>query len=239
MDEQDHSQQLRQHDQHAYIPPKATDRRAPCPGVNTLANHGYLPRDGKDIGLFKLMGALRHGYNITWIHSLFIAGTAMFLCGHGFFRRRINLDDLAVHGKLEHDASLIHRDTPIGTKRAPNDVDPELFKELLKYPAPGHGMSLHDFARLRRDRELLLPRPLEGWIKSVACSEPVIAWFVMRDEASGEIPIERLKQFFGEERLPDGWARPKQPIRLFQSLGVVFSMTESVTKMIDASRKLD
>ena len=29
-----------------YMAPKATDSRGPCPGLNTLANHGYLPRDG-------------------------------------------------------------------------------------------------------------------------------------------------------------------------------------------------
>ena len=26
--------------------PKATDSRGPCPGLNLLANYGYLPRDG-------------------------------------------------------------------------------------------------------------------------------------------------------------------------------------------------
>jgi hypothetical protein len=27
---------------HAYIAPKATDSRAPCPALNTMANHGYM-----------------------------------------------------------------------------------------------------------------------------------------------------------------------------------------------------
>ncbi|KAF7362906.1 Cloroperoxidase [Mycena venus] len=36
-------------DPHAFIPAKSTDLRAPCPGLNTLANHGYLPRDGRNI----------------------------------------------------------------------------------------------------------------------------------------------------------------------------------------------
>lgn len=29
---------------HPYIKPGPTDLRGPCPGLNTLANHGYLPR---------------------------------------------------------------------------------------------------------------------------------------------------------------------------------------------------
>ena len=31
---------------HAFIAPGASDLRGPCPGLNALANHGYLPRNG-------------------------------------------------------------------------------------------------------------------------------------------------------------------------------------------------
>ncbi|UZJ55765.1 hypothetical protein CBS101457_005085 [Exobasidium rhododendri] len=31
---------------HPFIAPGPTDQRGPCPGLNTLANHGYLPRNG-------------------------------------------------------------------------------------------------------------------------------------------------------------------------------------------------
>ncbi|KIJ42638.1 hypothetical protein M422DRAFT_85577, partial [Sphaerobolus stellatus SS14] len=31
---------------HPYIPPRNGDMRGPCPGLNTLASHGYLPRNG-------------------------------------------------------------------------------------------------------------------------------------------------------------------------------------------------
>lgn len=33
---------------HAWIPPNlaAGDQRGPCPGLNALANHGYLPHNG-------------------------------------------------------------------------------------------------------------------------------------------------------------------------------------------------
>ncbi|KAG8687874.1 hypothetical protein FRC09_013226 [Ceratobasidium sp. 395] len=32
--------------QYAFVPPKAGDQRGPCPGLNALANHGYLPHNG-------------------------------------------------------------------------------------------------------------------------------------------------------------------------------------------------
>jgi hypothetical protein len=32
--------------QHAFKAPQVTDRRGPCPGLNALANHGYISRTG-------------------------------------------------------------------------------------------------------------------------------------------------------------------------------------------------
>ncbi|CAE7100345.1 unnamed protein product [Rhizoctonia solani] len=32
--------------EHAFKPPTASDKRGPCPGLNALANHGYLPHNG-------------------------------------------------------------------------------------------------------------------------------------------------------------------------------------------------
>jgi hypothetical protein len=31
---------------HKYIAPGPNDLRGPCPGINVLANHGYIPRNG-------------------------------------------------------------------------------------------------------------------------------------------------------------------------------------------------
>ena len=32
---------------HAFTPPGAGDLRGPCPGLNALSNHNYLPKDGE------------------------------------------------------------------------------------------------------------------------------------------------------------------------------------------------
>jgi hypothetical protein len=32
--------------EHAWQAPSETDQRGPCPGLNALANHGYLPHNG-------------------------------------------------------------------------------------------------------------------------------------------------------------------------------------------------
>ena len=32
--------------EHAFVPPSGDDQRGPCPGLNAMANHGYLPHNG-------------------------------------------------------------------------------------------------------------------------------------------------------------------------------------------------
>ena len=41
-----------------YIPRKPSDIRSPCPAVNTLANHGYISRNGRNIRANDLYAAL-------------------------------------------------------------------------------------------------------------------------------------------------------------------------------------
>ena len=42
-----------------YAPSGPTDLRSPCPMVNSLANHGYLPRDGRGVRADELLAGLR------------------------------------------------------------------------------------------------------------------------------------------------------------------------------------
>ncbi|KAF7332444.1 Cloroperoxidase [Mycena kentingensis (nom. inval.)] len=48
---------------HPFIAPGPNDQRGPCPGVNTLANHGYIPRNG--IASFEeLINGITEAFNI-------------------------------------------------------------------------------------------------------------------------------------------------------------------------------
>ena len=42
-----------------YAPSKPTDLRSPCPLINALANHGYLPRDGRNVIASDLMSGMK------------------------------------------------------------------------------------------------------------------------------------------------------------------------------------
>jgi len=40
------SQYVSNQGQHAFVPPGPTDQRGPCPGLNAMANHNYMPHNG-------------------------------------------------------------------------------------------------------------------------------------------------------------------------------------------------
>ncbi len=48
---------------HAFIAPGASDLRGPCPGLNALANHGYIPHNGYT-NLLEAVSAVQSVYGI-------------------------------------------------------------------------------------------------------------------------------------------------------------------------------
>ena len=55
--------QLRRGD---YCAPSTADLRSPCPIVNALANHGYIPRDGRNVRSNEMYAAMaEHGASWT------------------------------------------------------------------------------------------------------------------------------------------------------------------------------
>lgn len=81
-------------------------RRGPCPGLNTLANHGYLPRDGKNVTIKMVMAAMKDKFNIA--DDL---ATVMGTLSPAVF----DLNDLSKHNNpIEHDASMACSDSYFG-----------------------------------------------------------------------------------------------------------------------------
>ncbi|EGN92653.1 hypothetical protein SERLA73DRAFT_117101 [Serpula lacrymans var. lacrymans S7.3] len=199
--------------EHKFVPSRKGDRRAPCPALNAMANHGYLPHNGKNIGLWQLILALRQVYNLSFPLAAFLALAGMFLCGHAL---HLDLDALAAHNKIEHDASLVHGDTEMGQHMAPTCVDSRLLQSFLAQADTKTGMSLKGFAKLRIQRERGLKRPLDMVHAAIGKGEVGLSWLLLKED-NGRIPYTRLYQWYGEERLPDGWHKPSHEVGLLQA----------------------
>ncbi|EGZ22178.1 chloroperoxidase [Phytophthora sojae] len=116
-------------------------RRSPCPGLNTLANHGHLPRDGKNITLKMALAAVRDKFNIGEDLAAVI-GTLT--------PARFDLNDLSKHNDpIEHDASLARSDAYFGED--PAFVTPSLINDVLSYGLDGK-VDVNDVAKIQANR---------------------------------------------------------------------------------------
>lgn len=79
--------------------------RAPCPMLNTLANHGFLPHNGQNITEFDTINALYTALNVNQTLGEFLFKAAL-TTNPTPNATTFSLDNLSRHNILEHDASL-------------------------------------------------------------------------------------------------------------------------------------
>jgi hypothetical protein len=97
----------------AWNPPGVDDVRGPCPALNVLANHGYIPHSGKGISKQALVDGLQNVFNFApEIGMAFFEGT--FNRTEGYVgsdgTQFLDLYVIREHNQIEHDASLFRYD---------------------------------------------------------------------------------------------------------------------------------
>jgi len=162
----------------------------------------------------------------------------------------LDLSSLSARGsfKITHDASLVHLDTVPST-----GPDPQMLRDFMEYATEasnnnGHGISLLDIAHYHARRERT-SGPLDATHKRIALGECAFTWLMLRGSVAVNttpavytehvIPPERLQQWLGEERLPDGWwdeggVRPSQVIGLRRVRQVASIVERFVKKDTDS-----
>lgn len=185
---------------HGYCPPQPGDSRSPCPALNTLANHGYLPRDGKCITPKVIMDALRDGYRLSLPLAWFLTYGGFYLLGQR--SKRITLADLARHNAIEHNASLAHPDVHHRDEYAPTHVDHDLLDQFLAHSKDGSLITPHDVARARIAREASYDKPIDPLHAEIARGEMAIALHLFNNPPPDAPPLlprsffARLKHAF-------------------------------------------
>ncbi|KAG5637356.1 hypothetical protein H0H81_004868 [Sphagnurus paluster] len=164
-------------------------------------------RDGKNLGVFELVSGLKACYNLSTPLAYVLA------VGSFVGMRRISKYDLhylSLHGFVEHDASLVHHDTPAGEKFAPTAVDQELVEALIA-DAKAEDMSStvfdpRDAARARVRREKQSPA-LGSRLAVLAQGEMALTLGVMETQVGTKkgMPVEWIRELIGHERLPKDW----------------------------------
>lgn len=143
---------------HPYVPSTSGDARSPCPALNTLANHGFIPHDGRNITPNQLFDAIvKIGLNPLPSHGIIgLAFSQLQLAkpdDHFWTQftslKTLDLDRLTVYGVLEHDVSLSRNDTAL--TNSTSRVNPDYVERMIKSASGGvfTRQNEHDFRKTR------------------------------------------------------------------------------------------
>ncbi|KAJ7579764.1 Chloroperoxidase [Mycena floridula] len=194
---------------HKWIAPKFTDLRSPCPGLNTLANHGFLPRDGRGLTIETVLKAAIDGFNVQ-PDAITLAAKVGLLTTAAI--DTFTLDDIKLHNTIEHDASISRGDFALGDNLHFNET---IFQVLANSNPDVEYYNVTSAGQVQKQRlkESQATNPeLINTSKEIVIrtTESALYLSVMGDPTSGVAPKKFVDIFFREERMPieEGWMRP-------------------------------
>ncbi|KAJ5463286.1 hypothetical protein N7475_008230 [Penicillium sp. IBT 31633x] len=207
-----------------YCPAASEDLRSPCPALNSLANHGLIPRDGRNITADQLKDALQHiGVGVDIRHILVKrAFTVHDETSHIGLRNPgqvnesgipvLDLDQTGRPHAVEHDVSLSREDRTLGDCIKP---DPHLVDSLVQYPGNKGSFAISDLGRFRKRRHAEQKAKnselnFDSSKHKVACGEAALFQSIFGKGVFYNLSTKYVKAMFQEERLPykEGW-RPR------------------------------
>ncbi|KAK2460836.1 hypothetical protein APHAL10511_007306 [Amanita phalloides] len=92
-----------------YIAPQG-DSRCCCPGLNTLANHGIIPRNGRNIPFKELNEKLRTACNFAPSFCRYTTKYLATMLNKNWGSDTLDLEEISLHNGIEHDGSLTRLD---------------------------------------------------------------------------------------------------------------------------------
>lgn len=205
---------------HPWQAPGPGDQRGPCPGLNTLANHGYIPRNGLINPVQLLVGTWR-GLSISPDVGAVLAVLSWPFMGDLTTMKlsigtRVGLGDgLAHHGILEGDASVTRDDAWQGNQWSLSQDRWNQFKQEIITHGNGHvTLKALAEARYRAWKWSYDNNPqfdFNPWRMLVAYGESGFVYQALRGDAR-EYTVDMVESWFVHERFPKGWGRRTVPV---------------------------
>ncbi|KAL7955737.1 Cloroperoxidase [Trichoderma compactum] len=173
------------------------DSRGPCPGLNSLANHGFLPRSGKNITVIDLLRGAYSGLGLSPESSIGVGAAELI---KSYRLAAFDLHELSNHGFVEHDCSLARADFGDGNN---NDFNETIWsvplEVLMNYPivtpqALGAARSARDLYDIAHN-----PNQQCG-ARSVVFGALENALLI--ESLGGSPPLEWVRSIMEQERIP-------------------------------------
>jgi hypothetical protein len=209
-----------------FHPAGSGDVRSPCPGLNSLANHGFIHHDGRNMTIPHLIKGLAEGLNMGADFTVAIAGAGL-LSSPNPLGGSFDLDDLSQHNfPIEHDASISRQDAALGNDQPFYDPNWQQYIRIFD------GMTVTDIptaskAKFTRYNDSLTKNPqfVYGLREAVlSYGENSLYLQTMADPISGKAYLSYVRSLFEQEKLPYalGWRPSAAPITLV-SLGLMIT----------------
>ncbi|KAF8901376.1 heme-thiolate peroxidase [Gymnopilus junonius] len=216
---------------HPWKPLEPGDIRGPCPGLNTLASHGYLPRNGI-ASPSQIVEAAQEGFNMHNGLAIFITYAGHLVDGN------LLTDLLSIGGKtsltgpdppgpatvgglnthdvFEGDTSMTRGDAFFGNNHSFNET---LFNELVEF-SNRFGGGKYNFTvasefRWKRIQDSIATNPNMSFVSpryftAYAESTFPINFFIDGRLNTRELDLTVARGFFQHSRMPDGFFRPNR-----------------------------
>ncbi|KKA31096.1 hypothetical protein TD95_001789 [Thielaviopsis punctulata] len=207
-------------DDYEWKAPSATDRRSPCPMVNALANHGYLPRDGLDVSMDDLITGFAAAVNLAPDATKLVGSKALTTSTTGN-SSTFNLDDIDIHGVIEHDGSLSRNDKYFG--------DNHSFNKTIWDSVAAHftetSITIDVAAQARKDRLAAAKAANPEFDMNLSAHEfsmieTALYLRIFGQGTDGYADSTWVRTLFQEERLPieEGWTRSSSEVTTLEVL---------------------
>ncbi|KIJ40725.1 hypothetical protein M422DRAFT_230090 [Sphaerobolus stellatus SS14] len=213
---------------HPWLPLRHGDIRGPCPGLNTLASHGYLPRNGIATPA-QIVNAVQEGFNMGNDLAVFVTYAA-FLVDGNLVTNLLSIGSktpltgpnppapaivggLDTHAVFEGDASTTRADAFFGDNHSFNET---LFQELVsfsnKFGAGNYNLTVGGQFRFQRIQDSIATNPQFSFISPryfTAYAESVFPtiFFVDGRVANGQLNMDVARGFFQNMSMPAGFFR--------------------------------
>lgn len=197
--------------------------RGPCPGLNSLANHGFLPHSGKNITIIDLLRGAYLGLGVSPEISI-VVGAAELIKSYRL--AAFDLHELSNHGFIDHDCSLSRADIGDGNN---NDFNETIWsvplEVLMNYTiitpeAIGAARSARDLFDIAHN-----PNQQCG-ARSIAIG--ALENGLLIQSLGGKPELEWVRSIFEQQRIPTNLGFRPKPIVLNNAVGVATVGLESL-----------
>jgi len=234
----DTSAKLVNDEDHPWKPLQPGDIRGPCPGLNTLASHGWLPRNGIATPA-QIVDAVQQGFNMGNGLALTLTYAAMLVDGNmitnllsiGSKSSKTGPDPpkpaivggLDTHAVFEGDASMTRGDAFFGDNHSFNET---LFEELTdfsnRFGAGNYNITVAGEFRFQRIQDSIATNPEFSFVAPrfiAAYGETVfpVLFFIDGRVSDGQLNLTVARGFFQNSSMPDGFFRANRSIGISEA----------------------